>query len=170
MNKRGVTILELLISITLISIVTLLLLRVIMSLGKINNDDTYASSDEINRTTIIKTIEHDFLDLKLNGLKINKNKDQTIINWQYENENKELIIKKQELVYDDNVYQLKSNNASYDICPKITYLDLDDDYYLIKIEIAVLIDNKNTTLNDDIVLTYLGLKKINNSYQITNVC
>ena len=57
MNKKGVTILELLISITLISIVVLLLIKVIFSLDNINNDKTYASNDEISRTELIKNIE-----------------------------------------------------------------------------------------------------------------
>ena len=168
MNKRGVTILELLISIVIISVVVLLLLQVIMSLRKINNDETYASGDEINRTTIIKNIEHDFLTLGLKGLNVKKEDNKTIINLIYEEESKELIIKDNELIYEDE-YSLKSNKASYDICPDISYVDLDD-YYLIKINIKVLIDNKNTTLNDDIELTYLGLKKEDNNYQINKVC
>ena len=159
MNKRGVTILELLISIVIISVVVLLLLQVIMSLRKINNDETYASGDEINRTTIIKNIEHDFLTLGLKGLNVKKEDNKTIINLIYEEESKELIIKDNELIYE----------ASYDLCPDISYVDLDD-YYLIKININVLIDNKNTTLNDDIELTYLGLKKEDNNYRINKVC
>jgi len=61
MNKKGVTILELLISITLISIVILLLIKVIFSLNNINNDKSYASNDEISRTELIKNIESDLL-------------------------------------------------------------------------------------------------------------
>ena len=67
MNKKGVTILELLISISLISVIILLLLKVMLSLNNINNDPTYASSDEINRTTIIKNIESTFIKDKLIG-------------------------------------------------------------------------------------------------------
>ena len=63
MNKKGVTILEILISVSLISIVILLLLKVMLSLDNINNDKTYASSDEIRRTTIIKNIENIILFL-----------------------------------------------------------------------------------------------------------
>ena len=66
MNKRGFTILELLISIALISVVLLLLLRVMMSLEVINHDPSYASDDEIARTEMIENIESDFLDNHLN--------------------------------------------------------------------------------------------------------
>ncbi|MDE5538952.1 MAG: prepilin-type N-terminal cleavage/methylation domain-containing protein, partial [Bacilli bacterium] len=43
MNKRGVTILELLISIALISVVILMLVFLMFSLEKIINDTSYAS-------------------------------------------------------------------------------------------------------------------------------
>ena len=51
-----------------------------LSLNNINNDPTYASSDEINRTTIIKNIESTFIKDKLIGININKDNKQTIIN------------------------------------------------------------------------------------------
>ena len=75
MNHKGFTILELLISIALISVVLLLLLKVMMSLEVINHDTSYASDDEIARTEMIKKIEQDFLDYHLNGLTIKKEND-----------------------------------------------------------------------------------------------
>ena len=79
MNKKGFTILELLISILLISIVLLLLLRVMMSLETINHDTSYASDDEIRRTEIIKNVEEGFLDSSLNGLRIDSLNDKTVL-------------------------------------------------------------------------------------------
>lgn len=169
MNKRGVTILELLISISLISIVILLLIKVMFSLDKINNDDTYASSDEIGRTEIIKNIESDFLKLKLKGIEIKK-ESNTIISFIYENETKDLKIEKNKITYDNETKSLESKNATYDLCPKYEYVEIDNDYYLIKINISVLINNENTTESDDIVLTYLGLKKENNNYPLGYQC
>ena len=171
MNKKGITILELLISMTIISIVILLLLKVMTSLTKINNDPSYASSDEISRTTIIKNIETDFLKLKLNGLNITSTKNKTILNFSYEdNSNLNLEINKNKIVYNNEGYTLESKNATYEICPNIEYLDIDEDYYLIIITIPVLIDGKNDNQNDDLVLTYLGLKKDTNNYNLNNKC
>lgn len=169
MNKKGVTILELLISISLISIIILLLLKVMFSLDNINNDKTYASNDEIKRTEIIKNIESDFLKLKLQGLEITKDVN-TIFKFFYENESKELKIEKNRLTYNNEVQTLESSNASYDLCPTYEYISLSDSYYLVKIEIPVLINNENTTKNDDIVLTYLGLKKDGNNYPTNYYC
>lgn len=169
MNKKGVTILELLISIALISVVILLLIKVMFSLSNINNDESYASNDEISRTEIIKNIESNFLKLKLDGLEIKK-EENTIIKFYYENEYKELKIAKDKITYNNEAKTLESKDATYDLCPKYEYISLDDNYYLIKINISVLINNENTTENDDIILTYLGLKKESNHYPLDFNC
>lgn len=169
MNKKGVTILELLISITLISIVILLLIKVIFSLNNINNDKSYASNDEISRTELIKNIESDFLKLKLEGLEIRKEENATI-KFYYESTYKELKIEKDKITYNNETKTLESSNATYDLCPSYEYISLDDNYYLIKINIPVLINNKNTRVEDDINLTYIGLKKESNNYPLSYVC
>lgn len=166
MNKKGVTILELLISISLTSIVVILLLRVIFSLNKINNNENYASSDEINRTEIIKNIESDFLKYRLNGLSINNNK----ITFKYMDTTKDLIINSNNITYNDIKYSLESKDASYDSCILYNYLDLNDDYYLMTITISVLINDKNTTPDDDLTLTYIGLKNATTSYPENYTC
>jgi len=169
MNRRGVTILELLISISLISIVILLLIKVMFSLDKINNNDTYASNDEISRTEIIKNIESDFLSLKLKGIDIRK-ENNIIIQFIYEDITKELIIAKDKINYNNETKSLESKNATYDLCPIYEYTEIDNDYYLISLTIPVLINNENTTTDDDIVLTYLGLKREDNNYLLSYNC
>ena len=169
MVKRGFTILELLISIALVSVVLLLLLRVMMSLEIINHDTSYASDDEIARTEIIRNVESDFLEYHLNGLEIVKGSDRTTLLFMMDEE-KRLVIKNDSITYDDEVYTLKSSWASYSLCVNYEYFDLENDYYLVKIVIPVLIDGKNTTSRDDLEFTYLGLKNENTSYPSTFSC
>lgn len=166
MDRKGVTILELLISILLISVVILLLLKVMFSLDAINNDKTYASSDEISRTEIIKRIESDFVELKLNGIAIDGNK----IIFYYEDISKTLTMNSDKLIYDTETFTLNSENALYSSCASYTYRLLENDYYLININIPVLIDGNNTTTNDDITLTYIGLLNQNSNFQTNYVC
>ena len=163
MKKQGFTILELLISIVLITVVLLLLFRVMMVLEVINHDTSYASDDEINRTELLQNIENDFLNYHLNGIKITRNNDSTVIHFIMDEE-KVLVINKKSITYDDEVYTLKSNNASYDLCLDYEYIDLENDYYLLNLRIPILIDKKNTTIHDDLELTFLGLKNENTSY------
>lgn len=169
MNKNGFTILELLISIALISVVLLLLLRVMMQLEVINHDTSYASDDEIARTELIQNIETDFLDLHLNGLTINRNGEETVITFMMDEE-KELVVSSKEVIYDNEVYPLKSTNASYDLCLEYKYQNLENDYYLVMFTISVLIDGVNTTSNDDLTFTYLGLKNEFTSYPVSYAC
>ena len=163
MRKQGFTILELLISIVLISVVLLLLLRVMMSLEVINHDTSYASDDEIGRTEMIQNIESDFLENHLNGIEITRNNDSTTIRLLMDEE-KVLVINDAIITYGDEAYTLKSSNARYDLCIDYEYMDLENDYYFVKLRIPVLIDGENTTTRDDLELTYLGLKNENTSY------
>ncbi len=164
MNKRGVTILELLISISLISVVILLLLKLIFSLDNINNSKEYASEDEIARTTIIKNIESDFLKLKLMGVRVKSLDKKVIITFNYLDRAKDLIIEEKSLSYDNQEYKLNSVNATYNLCPSFSYKELDKDYYLVNLNIEVLIDGKSNTKRDDIDLFYVDLISDNVSY------
>lgn len=164
MNKRGITIIELLASIFLIAIVSLLLFRVCFNLLEINNDNSYASKDEISRTTIIKNIESDFLENKFIGLNIQKGEKQTKIEVEYDTGKENIIISKDKLTYKDT-YILETKGASYDLDPIINYVDLDNYYYLITIKIKVLMNNKNDTEKDDIDITYIGLKEDNDYFK-----
>jgi len=164
MNKRGVTLLELLISISLISIILLLLLKVMISLENINNNTNYASSDEIQRTEIIKAVEEDFLNKKLNGVKINQNTNDTTLIFTFQDSSEEnLKIENNKITYKDT-YSLKSTNATYDLCLKYEFIELEDNIYYLKITIPVLINGENTTLDDDIILTFLDYKNETTNY------
>ena len=169
MSKKGFTILELLISLVLVSIVLLLLLRVMMSLEVINHDTTYASDDEIARTELIQNIESDFLENHLNGLQITQNEDQINFSFLMDQE-KELVVEKEQSTYDGEVYALKSSNASYDLCITYQYQELENDYYLVTFTIPVLIDGVNTTKMDDLQFTYLGLKNEYTHYPSSFSC
>lgn len=169
MNKKGFTILELLISIALISVVLLLLLRVMMALEAINHDKSYASDDEIARTEIIGNIEQDFLDYHLNGLQI-KRQDEKMILTLFMDQEKTIIIDNKSLTYDNEKYSLKSTNATYGSCLTYQYQELENDYYLVSIVIPVYIDGENTTVKDDLELTYLGLKNELSNYPRSFTC
>ena len=158
MNKKGVTILEVLVSVVIVSIVVLLLIKVMLSLSNINNDTSYASNDEISRTTIIKNIEKDFLE------------DKTLIKFSFKDIDKTLTINKNSVLYDEVEYKLNSNKATYDLCINYDYIDVDENYFLVKINIPVLIDDVNTTLNDDLILTYMDLKNSDNNYLSSYSC
>ena len=94
MNKKGMTIIEVLVSVVIVSIVVLLLIKVIINLGNINNDTSYASNDEISRATIIKILEKDFLELKLQGIDIQELDNETLVKFSFKDKSKTLSITK----------------------------------------------------------------------------
>lgn len=60
MNKKGITLVEIIISIVLISIVLILLFSLLISVKDINHESQVNSSYLINKSLIIKKIEEDF--------------------------------------------------------------------------------------------------------------
>ena len=166
MNKRGMTILEILVSLVIVSIIVLLLIRTILALEGINNSKDYASSDVIGRATLIKNIEKDLMDKQLVKADIQKEDKQTKIVLNFRDSKKTLIVEPKKIVYDGLDYSLESNNASYSLDINYVYEKLEDNCYVINIDILVLIGGVNTTVNDDINLTFMGLEE--NSDNNTN--
>ena len=62
MNKKGFTMVELLVSIALIAIVMVFLVRLLVDVRYDGVNEQYDTKDQINRAEIIKTIERDFMD------------------------------------------------------------------------------------------------------------
>ncbi len=59
LNNKGTSLIELIISITLISIVLLFMFRLLIDVNNEITNDTFAKDNQINRAEIIKTIESD---------------------------------------------------------------------------------------------------------------
>lgn len=169
MNRKGFTLIEALASLCITAIIVLLLAHLLVAINNLSKNN-YASDDEISRAEIIKNIEGDFLEYKLRGLNIQEYQDRTEIVLNFLNhDSKRIIIKDKELVYDEKAL-LESKNATYDICVSYEYQELDDNYYMLKVVIPVLISKQNTTSNDDIVLSYIGLKSGLDNYLVNYTC
>ena len=77
LNNKGVTIIELLVSVALLSVVLMFLYNLLSSVTFEKDNDFIANSNQSNRIDIINTIESDLiLD---NNIEIDKNKDNILI-------------------------------------------------------------------------------------------
>lgn len=77
LNNKGVTIIELLVSVALLSVVLMFLYNLLSSVTFEKDNDFIANSNQANRIDIINTIESDLiLD---NNIEIDKNKDNILI-------------------------------------------------------------------------------------------
>lgn len=69
MNKKGMTIVEIIVSVSLVSIVLVFLFNIIITVNNSNAKMKNKSNLLINKGIIIKEVENDFLSLGLNGIK-----------------------------------------------------------------------------------------------------
>ena len=65
LNNKGITLVEIIISVVLISIVLVFLFSLLIQVNNENADNEVKSSYLVNQSTFIKQIEEDFLDYKL---------------------------------------------------------------------------------------------------------
>lgn len=71
-NNKGMTLVEIIISIALIAIVLLFLFMLLVTVNDINTESEVNSSYLINKSLILKNIEEDLSDSKVQSVKINK--------------------------------------------------------------------------------------------------
>ncbi len=162
MKKNGFTLIEVLASISLISIFTLIFLNTIINYTKQNAYSDFVFSNEANRLDIIKTIQNDFinleLDLSLTDLEFSPNRELT---FRFKDgSEKTLKVSKDYLSYDKKIWNLQNKgDYFYDLNNlQVTYDELSCsnesclNYQTLQINIPI----DTTTTKDDISLFYLG--------------
>ena len=59
LNKKGNTLIELVISIALMSVILISIVRLLVDLNNTNTNNVYAKNNQINRSEILRAIESD---------------------------------------------------------------------------------------------------------------
>lgn len=187
LNDKGMTLMELLISIVLVGIALTFLFQLLADLKNETSNNNYAYNNQVNRTEAIYTIEQDLFSNTLIGLENKSTEDSLIINFYYKkgNATKTAVLETATNTYTDEVlkeeitkYYLRYTNvdgekyswemkgAKIDPCGSFTYyLDLASNSYYFKLNIylynSVYHEKNNEETNnavDDIEITYAGLK------------
>ena len=78
-NKKGITLVELIISVALISIVVLFLFQLFLDVRYSDRKVDYARNNQQERAIILKTVQDDFLDYGLIGLSDTSSTATTLI-------------------------------------------------------------------------------------------
>ena len=73
MNNRGISLLELIISLSLISIVLILVYSLLVNVSNEVDNTNYASNNQLNRVEIIKTVENDLTNNSLDNIEVSNN-------------------------------------------------------------------------------------------------
>ena len=92
MDKKGFTLMEIIVSVALLSIVMLLLFQLMIDLEYEDSHSSFAKDNQIKRATIIKRVEKDMMDKGLSLVSLNKASDYATLTFKYNNSNVPIII------------------------------------------------------------------------------
>ena len=155
MNNKGFTLVELMVSIALVSIVLVFMFNL---LGDVKRESSLSNdniNDTLNRSTITRIIQNEWIENKLT--KVDKcSVSGTILCYTFtfkDNTTKDLLVRKNELEYDNERWILEDGEYSAD---GSTYCSISNGVnYLLKIVIPV-INHKDDNRVHDIELIRMG--------------
>ncbi len=173
MNKKGMTLVELIISIALISIVLIFLFSLLSDVKYMNTNRNFALSNQQKRAIILKRVQSDFIDRRLSGLTDRSSSDNIVIDFRfldgttstlgfykdgtgyyinYKNSTQE---EKWYLSVDNTTTKIAFNCAKYMLITDPTI----SNYFALKFTIPVIAKSSDANFIDDFEFTYVGLKE-----------
>ena len=177
MNKRGMTLAEIIVSVTLISIVLIFLMRLLTTLRYEQNFSSYEKGNSVARSEIIKAVQADLLAYTLFDLKDESNgagNNKAVLHFIFgdiNNTSKYLIVEREVISYcsttsctsaTDRVWRLNKSkdDTHYDPnCIKYDYdIDTSSQYFWIRMVIKLVKPGTVDNTIDDIEIFYLGEK------------
>lgn len=183
LNNKGITLVELIISIGLISIVIMFLFRLLVDVRYSENNTDYNRSNQQTRAIILKNIQEDFLERKLNGLvDENSTNQELILKFSYADDTTGILtVSSDSITYtndsgtekwllekENENTKLDVNCVSYSTSLFKTGLDTEGEYFYVRFTIPVVVNSKKKNYIDDLEFFYLGEKKdienIDNSF------
>lgn len=178
LNNKGITLVELIVSIALISIVIMFLFRLLVDVRYSNSSIDFSRENQQTRAIILKTIQEDLLEKKLNGFSIGgDNASELSINLKFKeglnSKTAQIIVTQDTLTYknyDEDITEKwslkdKEENLKFNIqCVKyytsfMSEENKESDFYYIRFTIPIVMSSKNKNYIDDLEFFYLGEKK-----------
>ncbi len=173
LNKKGNTLIELVISIALMSVILISIVRLLVDLNDTNTNNSYAKNNQINRAEILRAIENDLNSKVLVNINdSNSTTDKLIINFMFNDKTSSKIdVTKDSITYtssngdvrkwtmkDCELYlkKVKMSLINDDFSESI-----EDKIYTLQLDVEIHTNNeKNTEDNnnilDDILISYYG--------------
>lgn len=169
MNKKGITLVEFVVSIALVSIVLIFLFQLMLDVQYSTKNGNFASENQLNRASIMKNVMDDFSNLGLVGMRegsSNSSSFSLIFRFKDGTE-KTLQVHEKYVIYGDERFSMKSSNpnAIYQVqCIVYQYISPAtacqngncSDYFSIRIRIPVKILNQEENVMDDLDFFYIG--------------
>jgi prepilin-type N-terminal cleavage/methylation domain-containing protein len=184
LNKKGVTLIELIISIALISVVMVFMYRLLININNEITNSAFAIDNQQNRLEIINTVEEDILHKALTTL---TNTNNTSITFGFDDNTSSVLSisiesNKYYITYKDTQNNTKKwevkNAYHHNMIYICTNKDIAQTKYLYTITIPILTTNDKNNLSvpsannklDDIEINYKGDKLTTMPTEDSNYC
>ncbi len=174
MNRKGITLIEFIISVALVGIVMLFLFNLLIDVQYMSKNGDFASDNQLNRASIIKTVMEDFTLHHLVGMEDHSTFQELILTFHYQDgSEKVLTVGNNYVLYGNDEekerWSMRSSNgkdsyqtscANYHFERATCCTDCDEEkcsnYFYLHIRIPVVVSNKNTNAIDDLDFFYVG--------------
>lgn len=166
MNKKGTTLIEVIISIALIAVVLSFMIKMLIELNADDTDSTYAKDNQINRAEILRAVnndlnEHTLIDINDEG----SNGSTLVINFLYNDGSRaNITATATEFRFTNSVGEMRRwtmENCEIYIAVADMFLNKDANIYTLIINIEIHSFNERNDINnnntlDDITISYIG--------------
>lgn len=172
-KKRGITLVEFVVSLALIALVMLFLFNLLLDIQYTTKNGSFARDNQLNRASILRTVMDDFSLLGLVGLNdVGSSANRLVLQFAFRDGTfKKLIVEDKMISYGDEKWSMKSSNSvtkyqtkciSYqflnhpgafgDVCTEETC----SDYFYVQFRIPVVVGNNPDNTIDDLDFFYIG--------------
>ena len=115
MNKKGITLIEFIVSIALVGIVMIFLFNLLLDVQYTAKNGNYAKENQLNRASILREVMYDFTHLGLVGMKDTSTYINLTLNFKFQDgSEKTLTVNKDYVLYgtesDYEKWSLKRND------------------------------------------------------------
>lgn len=110
MKKKGFTIIEIIVSVGLISIVMLLLFQLLTDMEYQEKYASFAKENQVNRATVIRSVQNDLMNHNLLSVSETSRNNSKEITFQFETFSRILIVFKDRISYNNEVWLLETGN------------------------------------------------------------
>lgn len=157
MNKKGITVIEIVISIGLISVVMLFLFNLLIDMQFEDAHSNFAKDNQLNRGTIIKTVQEDFLDLTLRDVAVSGSGSSRRITFTFYNAptTKTLDVYEDSITYNGERWNIE-DDFYFDLEHIVKITSTSDKYRFFKVVIPVINNLEDANVIDDIEFFFVG--------------
>lgn len=164
MNNKGSSLLELIISIALISVILVFMVRLLVDLNDSETNNKYAKKNQVIRAEILRTIENDIQNKTLTYVEDLSTSSNLIVKFYFDDLQSSLSVLKDKLTYKDTNDKIRTwtlKEGSFNINEADVFFSYDENIFSFVIDIEVYTNNEfntqnNNNLLDDILISYQG--------------